>query len=145
MVRRLGISILVLTALAIALLAASPTQAGDYGCGSYLWSSPYPTSLAPLHGVGAIPLPPYFALHPPVYYEMPVPRTYGYSPWAYPPYVMTPEISEPVPEIIQNQYIPQPAKQVDEKAKMAASVPRIIRNPFVVASEGQTDSVLAAK
>ena len=35
---------------------------------------------------------PYFAAHPPVYYSYPVPRTYGYSPFAYPPYVMTPEV-----------------------------------------------------
>ena len=25
---------------------------------------------------------PYFALHPPVYYSLPVPRTYGYSPFS---------------------------------------------------------------
>src|ERR1700742_789907 len=35
---------------------------------------------------------PYYALHPPVYYSYPVPRTYGYSPFAYPPSVMTPDV-----------------------------------------------------
>jgi hypothetical protein len=35
---------------------------------------------------------PYYSAFPPVYYSMPVPRTYGYSPFAYPPGVMTPEI-----------------------------------------------------
>ena len=35
---------------------------------------------------------PYFAAHPPVYYSAPVPRTYGHSPFAYPPYFRTPEI-----------------------------------------------------
>src|SRR5436305_2234169 len=35
---------------------------------------------------------PYFALHPPVYYSYPVPRTYGYSPFAYGPEVMTPDV-----------------------------------------------------
>ena len=33
---------------------------------------------------------PYYALHPPVYYSFRVPRTYGYSPYAYPGAVLTP-------------------------------------------------------
>ena len=33
---------------------------------------------------------PYFALFPPVYYSYRVPRTYGYSPFAYPPGILTP-------------------------------------------------------
>src|SRR3954470_23644902 len=50
---------------------------------------------------------PYFALHPPVYYSQPVPRTYGYSPFAYPPGVMTPEIAcAPQPVTINNPYVP---------------------------------------
>ena len=51
---------------------------------------------------------PYFAAHPPVYYSYPVPRTYGYSPFAYPPYVMTPEVvmeAQRRCEII-NPYVP---------------------------------------
>ena len=34
---------------------------------------------------------PYYAAHPPVYYSYPVPRPYGFSPYAYPPGTMTPE------------------------------------------------------
>src|SRR5262245_27891802 len=34
---------------------------------------------------------PFYALHPPVYYSYPVPRTYGYSPFAYGPWTMTPD------------------------------------------------------
>ncbi len=34
---------------------------------------------------------PHFALYPPVYYSAPVPRSYGWSPFAYPPGMMTPE------------------------------------------------------
>ena len=50
---------------------------------------------------------PYFAAHPPVYYSYPVPRTYGYSPFAYPPYVMTPEVGgESAPVEITNPYVP---------------------------------------
>ena len=34
------------------------------------------------YSLGNIPAPPYFALHPPVYYSHPTPRTYGRSPFA---------------------------------------------------------------
>ncbi|MGC3969082.1 MAG: hypothetical protein QM775_17485 [Pirellulales bacterium] len=52
---------------------------------------------------------PYFSLHPPVYYSRPVPRTYGYSPFAYPGDVMTPELPAVEPEIIVNPYVDQAA------------------------------------
>src|SRR3970040_1649331 len=51
---------------------------------------------------------PPFAASPPVYYSYPVPRTYGYSPFAYPPHVMTPEIEgKPTAVEIVNPYVPQ--------------------------------------
>jgi hypothetical protein len=82
---------------------------------------------------------PYFALHPPVYYSEPVPRTYGYSPFAYPPGVMTPEIvSEPKPVTINNPYVPatSPAKADIKPTDRSASAsqapePLVIVNPFV--------------
>lgn len=144
MVQRLGISALVLMGLSIAFLTSMPAQASDFGCGSYVWSSPYPADLSDLYNVGAIRLPPYFALHPPVYYEMPVPRTYGYGPWAYPPYVTTPEIVEPTPEIIQNKFVPQPAKEQSAKPNLACT-PKRIQNPYVTQIESSADPALAAK
>src|SRR5436190_2059368 len=70
---------------------------------------------------------PYFALHPPVYYSQPVPRTYGYSPFAYPPGVMTPELDgEPQPVTINNPYVPAatPAgADVKPSARSAAARP----------------------
>jgi hypothetical protein len=82
---------------------------------------------------------PYFALHPPVYYSEPVPRTYGYSPFAYPPEVMTPEIvGEAQPVTINNPYVPatKPAaveiKPSDRSASTGqAPEPLVIINPFV--------------
>lgn len=81
---------------------------------------------------------PYYALHPPVYYSQPVPRTYGYSPFAYPPGVMTPEIvEESKPVTIVNPYVPstKPAS-AETKADRSASTsttpePLVIINPFV--------------
>src|SRR3954454_22395889 len=78
---------------------------------------------------------PYFALHPPVYYSTPVPRTYGYSPFAYPPDVMTPDVvEESKPVTINNPYVP--AAPAEPKTDRAASnsispEPLVIVNPFV--------------
>jgi hypothetical protein len=84
---------------------------------------------------------PYFALHPPVYYSDVVPRTYGYSPFAYPPGTMTPDLAclaQPV--TINNPYVPAapPAATPSTVANpdRSASVqqapePLVIVNPFV--------------
>jgi hypothetical protein len=82
---------------------------------------------------------PYFALHPPVYYSEPVPRTYGYSPFAYPPEVMTPEIAcAAQPVTINNPYVPATkpgstnVKSPDRSAAVnSAPEPLVIINPFV--------------
>jgi hypothetical protein len=81
---------------------------------------------------------PYFAAYPPVYYSYPVPRTYGYSPFAYPPHVMTPEIAgEPQPVEIINPHVPssQQKQAVVPKDRTASSgaqpEPLVIVNPFV--------------
>jgi hypothetical protein len=93
---------------------------------------------------------PYYAAFPPVYYSVPVPRTYGYSPFAYPPGVMTPEVVEPAgePLSIINPYYEgtseaavtvegaapatAPADQTTRvEAKAPASGPQLIINPYV--------------
>jgi hypothetical protein len=86
---------------------------------------------------------PYFALHPPVYYSYPVPRTYGYSPFAYPPGVMTPDIVENTqPVTIVNPYVPgtKPASN-DANADRSASTasnpePLVVINPYVSSAAG---------
>lgn len=100
---------------------------------------------------------PYFSMFPPVYYSMPVPRTYGWSPFAYPPGTMTPEVvSAPTPpqEII-NPHVPQstPAKPSAETKTTARTVdykapePKEIINPFVKTASTSVAStgVAAAK
>ena len=85
---------------------------------------------------------PYFAAHPPVYYSYPVPRTYGYSPFAYPPHVMTPDVvmSEAHPVQIINPYVPSSkqdsAAGQDQSAATAPQTnsqpqPLVIINPYV--------------
>ncbi len=99
--------------------------------GSSFFEMPYAT--------GRIPTPPYFALHPPVYYSAPVPRTYGYSPFAYPGSVPTPEIVEPTgPATIVNPYA-KPSKSDSSTEESSDRVANHlhkdkvadIRNPYV--------------
>ena len=91
---------------------------------------------------------PYHAAFPPVYYSYPVPRTYGYSPFAYPPGVMTPDVEMCQPQEIINPYIEGEPEEVAPQAEPASvdkttstpklSQPLVIMNPYV------TDAKLAA-
>lgn len=81
---------------------------------------------------------PYYAAFPPVYYSYPVPRTYGYSPFAYPPGVMTPDIlAPPEPLEIINPHVPStkanaPAEKADTTAAFRGQPePLVILNPYV--------------
>jgi len=84
---------------------------------------------------------PHFAAFPPVYYSAPIPRTYGYSPFAYPPGTFTPELQEPtiVAQEILNPYVPaSTVAEADEADRVTQGesrpVPLAIVNPFVVGS-----------
>ena len=65
---------------------------------------------------------PYFAQHPPVYYSYVVPRPYGYSPYAYPAAVMTPERA-PVakPATLINPFVPRKADEPAAKTARTTS------------------------
>ena len=73
---------------------------------------------------------PYYALYPPVYYSYRVARTYGYSPFAYPPGVLTPG-SEPPRSVVQNVY-PSATGETESQGPQ----PLKIDNPFVEQSGG---------
>lgn len=86
---------------------------------------------------------PYFAAHPPVYYSHPVPRTYGYSPFAYGPHTRTPDVVAQPVEIV-NPFVPssdvkksrtQAKKKRDltiaNPTSKPAPQPKVILNPFV--------------
>jgi hypothetical protein len=86
---------------------------------------------------------PFYALHPPVYYSYPVPRTYGYSPFAYPPYVMTPEFAgaaQPLeiinPHVESTEAKPTKSTKSDHSAATSARVePLVVINPFVAPNQ----------
>jgi hypothetical protein len=110
------------------------------GYGGYLGGT-----LFDLYRLGKIPIPPYFSLHPPVYYSENVYQPYGSTPFAYPhtwwqqygyPYVAPPgrepmpatfAVPEPrpvpTPQMIENDYLKEPTAAVDARKG-------IIRNPF---------------
>lgn len=111
------------------------------------WGSNYHGGWASLYRTGRIPIPPYFALHPPVYYSQPVPRTYGYSPHAYPGWVPTPEIVEPQPQTIVNPFLDAPANesQLEPPANQSSveNPPKVTYNPFVKSPAVQGEEKLA--
>ena len=82
---------------------------------------------------------PFYALFPPVYYSYPVPRTYGYSPFAYPPGVETPPIvNETGPKEIINPYVPPSNKAkpmsgrvTDDHSTDTLDRVQVVVNPYV--------------
>jgi hypothetical protein len=95
---------------------------GPYLAAGGWWNTPYR-----LYARESLP---YFAENPPVYYSRPVPRTYGYSPYAYPPTVLTPDPNLRGPVVIRNPYV---AEVVAEPAPRPR--PLLIRNPYVADDE----------
>jgi hypothetical protein len=122
----------VLTLVFWAPLAAAGEDSTCHGAG-YPWGwsplSYYYGDYVRLYSSSRIPVPPYFALHPPVYYSYPVPRPYGYSPYAYPPGTKTPELAPPRPAVILNDYAPR-SQPVRQKEGRIASAPVRIANPY---------------
>ena len=84
---------------------------------------------------------PYFAQHPPVYYSYVVPRTYGYSPYAYRAYVRTPSPRRSRPLVLRNYHVKKNSKAAanDKTDKTASNTrpiePLVIENPYVAAAE----------
>jgi len=125
--------LILFAAAAAGMFAAAPAAQACDGCGygygiGYLYNSlDYNV--------------PYFAAHPPVYYSYPVPRTYGYSPFAYPPNVMTPDVAAPPSQPLEviNPHVPtgrdgQASAPVDRTtATQSQPTPLVIVNPFVAA------------
>jgi hypothetical protein len=140
---------LLLAALITLNLAASNSafaQCGAYNGGYYGGYGYGYWDIGRLYGLLADEVP-YYAAFPPVYYSVPVARTYGYSPFAYPPGVMTPEVEVGGPLEVQNPYFegdatdaePVPAPQEEAPANPTTSVqppsgPLMVVNPFVKGS-----------
>ena len=73
---------------------------------------------------------PYYSLFPPVYYKQAIPRSYGYSPYAYPLGSPTPPTTS-VSQLLPNPFYTAPAPAPLEGELAARPKPLVIRNPFV--------------
>ncbi len=114
-------------ALGLGLLLAAASARADWG-GCY---GPY---LQNMYARDMIP--PYYALYPPVYYSYPVPRTYGYSPFAYPPGTPTPDLQIqelPQPKVMINPYFKPEGE--DASARTVGYRGKVVVNPFFYENE----------
>ena len=126
-----------MTIVAFALMLLGSVESAQAQCGS-LGALGYGrhwrlriagTERQRLSQVAEFQTPPYFALHPPVYYSHAVPRTYGHSPFAYPG---TKETPSPAPKaaMIENPHV-QPAKEdVKPKLNLKQITQLEITNPY---------------
>jgi hypothetical protein len=108
------------------VLISSAAAIQPYGGGFNNW---YPGYWYNVYGMEYIP---YFSLHPPVYYSRPVPRTYGWSPFAYPPGTLTPEVEAPTvePQVYRNPYVEEKPGASDDD--LTQRQPLRVVNPYVV-------------
>ncbi len=146
-----------------AMLAPSEARAqgpGGYGYGYGAWPGVAMGGVTgfgvggSLYGLGQIPVPPYFSLHPPVYYSQPVARTYGYSPFPYSGNRLTPEVVMQ-PEEVLNPHVtpkveaPQSETSADEPSVKTAShrrpAPLWISNPYYQPHKSDASLRVAAK
>jgi hypothetical protein len=83
---------------------------------------------------------PYFAMHPPVYYSHPIARTYGDSPFPYPPGLSAFQANSaaPQPQVIRNDHIDEANPPADQQYQ--TRLPLRIRNPFVEQSDSASMS-----
>lgn len=126
----------------MAFAAASPTLWAFDGCcgGPFLGGqgTAYGVS-GNLYGLGIVPAPPYFALHPPVYYGERYFRSYGESPFARPDYSSRPRRIEAqviinpfaIPAMMPSKAEPPKAPAVEpQSVEKVTSAPQMIVNPF---------------
>jgi hypothetical protein len=73
--------------------------------------------------------PPFYAMYPPVYYSQPMSRSYGWSPFAYPPGVPTPQAHVSAPQGVHTATVVE--SNAPAPAEAVAVAPLTIENPFV--------------
>lgn len=135
--------ILFAAACALSLIPTSSTWAcgGCQGGGFFPWFG-YGMNGPAAYALGNIPSPPYFALHPPVYYSHRItPRSYGSSPFANPSACGAPIAAAPVRRANPFLMMPAPApatKNEQEKPVNVAVTPVRIQNPFYAPALAQS-------
>ncbi|HEX3654832.1 MAG TPA: hypothetical protein VHV55_03450 [Pirellulales bacterium] len=115
--------LLIAAVAAILALSAGQCQAQLVGFGgSYLYGAGY--------GLYVYERLPQYSLFPPVYYKHPTPRSYGFSPYAYPPGFTTPDVSATSRRtVIVNDYVPQSSSAKESTNRQPE--PLVMSNPYV--------------
>jgi hypothetical protein len=134
---------------ALALMCGMIAGEAQAQCGGMVGGVPGYWDIGRLYSVLSQNVP-YYSAFPPVYYSMPVPRSYGYSPFAYPPGTMTPEVVEAVSaqEIINPYVVPTSAEGGEVKVEADRVTdnkvergPLVVSNPFVKAAIMRTAAI----
>jgi hypothetical protein len=104
-----------------------------------------------LYGLGRLPVPPYYAIHPPVYYSLPQARSYGHSPFAHSGDYEAP--ATVTPRIVMNPHIERrvlpkpvgelPAPLVRPALNPITSTAKVIVNPYFSAETGAVSSLVS--
>jgi hypothetical protein len=118
---RICLTVAVAAAASLAGSSAMAQYFGGYGFGGYGYGIPYN-----VYGQQSIP---YFALYPPVYYSHPVARPYGFSPFAYPPGITTPNGVAYYSGAVYSRQARYRVKPQTTAGKTAAA-PLVIENPY---------------
>lgn len=128
----------------------SSANASDYWYGHDAGWYQYPFGHY-AYRLGNIPTPPYYAIHPPVYYGKRVGMPYGNSPYTRPPRPVV-RVSPPVQEqrpargvMIENPFVKEKKKaKKSRRKKSVSSKPKMIVNPYVESDEPKETEQLAA-
>ena len=99
-----------------------------------------------LYGSGYLPVPPYYAIHPPVYYSHQYYRPYGWTPFAQSSCI-SPVVLRPDPVVVVNQYVPvkdvKDAKDVKKVKPDNTAKSEMIVNPYFVKASKTSQGHLA--
>lgn len=117
--KRFGLMVLVLVVLAGWAIPSS--RGSDFGMPWFGYG--YSGSL---YGLGYLPVPPYFAVHPPVQYSGPVAHPYGRSPFARRSHEPQVVVDTREPRVVVNPFVSVTAAS----ASATAAPSRIITNPY---------------
>ncbi len=141
--------ILLASLVVLFVFAAMPSASRAFdGLGGSPWDVRAFGYSGTLYGLGYLPVPPYFAVHPPVYYGERYYRSYGESPFARPdrssrplrisaqviinPYVGQAAVGQAAPEL---PAIPVPEQPAPVQEAQTTVGPQVIINPFYKADE----------
>lgn len=149
---RLSVCLAAICALSSVLSSSAMAQIGPWGAWGTWYSYPYAAS-AFNSDWRSMPNPPYFAVHPPVYYGPRIRMAYGHSPFARPPLTVvdsrgredTVEAPLQTGLMISNPYVVVALSDSGKEATVAKR--QIVDNPYYLPkdADGTSEPVTATR